>query len=514
MTEKFINAIGSLSVLQQVINFTGDALSVLDMNYKYIFVNKAFEDLFGYSKEELSGKPSIFLSSKSNSPELTKALFKKTLEGGWEGEYIGLKKDGTEIPLLVKTTLLKDDKNNPIGIIGSSRDISSLKLKDKTLKETESKFKDLFENIKDVVYESTPDGKLLNINQAGVELFGYSSKEELMNQEISSSLYINPDERETFKSILASEGSVNNYEITLRKKSGEEIIVLETATAVKDETGKVIAYRGIIRDITESKMNELLLRDYLEELAKTNEQVRISESELRRANQEKDKFFSIIAHDLKNPFNSLVGLSEILINDIEELSKEEIVDFSSGIHSAARNILQLLENLLEWARIQTGRIKHAPEYINMQELVYENIVLLNQSAVNKKIKLSSDINFSAQIFADRYMINCVVQNLITNAIKFTKENDSITVSASDNQSDITFAVKDTGIGIKPDDQEKLFRIDTHHTTKGTKNEAGTGLGLILCKELVEKNNGKIWVESEVGKGTTFYFTLPKDKSEF
>lgn len=513
MKEKLNNSLTSLSLLQQVINFTSDAISVLDMNYIYMFVNKAFEDMFGYSKEELIGKPSFFLSSKSNPLQLTKTLFKKTLEGGWDGEYSGLKKDRTEIQLKIKTTLLRDENGKPIGIVASSVDITSLKKNEQTLRETESRFKDLFENIKDVVYESTPDGRLLNINQAGIDLFGYSSKDELMKQEISSSLYVNPIERETFKSILEAEGSVNNYEITLRKKSGEEIIVLETATTVKDETGKVIAYRGIIRDITESKMNELLLRDYLEELAKTNEQVRISESELRRANQEKDKFFSIIAHDLKNPFNSLVGLSEILVNDIDELSKEEIVDFSSGIHSAARNILQLLENLLEWARIQTGRIKHAPEIIDMKELVYENIELLNQSALNKKIKLFSEINSPMKIFADKYMINCVIQNLITNAIKFTKENGSVSISAVENQNNCTFAIKDTGIGIKAEDKEKLFRIDTHHTTKGTKNEAGTGLGLILCKELIEKNDGKIWVESEVGKGTTFYFTLPKEKIE-
>jgi len=514
MKDSFLNNPGSLSLLPQVINFTSDAISVLSLDYKYIFVNKAFEEMFGYSKEELTGQYSNKLASPNNTHELTKTLFQKTLAGGWEGEYIGLKKDGSEILLYVKTTLLKNENNKPIGIIGSSRDITSLKEKEKTLKETESRFRDLFENIKDVIYESTPDGKLLNINQAGVELLGYSSKEDLMSRDISSSLYVNPEERETFKSILNAEGSVNNYEITLKNKFGDEIVVLETATAVKDESGKIIAYRGIIRDITESKMNEMLLHDYLEELAKTNEQVRISESVLRRANQEKDKFFSIIAHDLKNPFNSLVGLSEILINDINELSKEEIVDFSAGIHSAARNILQLLENLLEWARVQTGRIKHEPEMINMQELVYENITLLNQTALNKKVLLKSTLDFPATIFADKYMINCVVQNLMTNAIKFTKENDSITLSALDEKDLIRFSVADTGIGIKLEDQEKLFRIDTHHTTKGTNNEAGTGLGLILCKELIEKNNGSIWVESEVGKGTTFHFTLPKSKTEF
>lgn len=496
-------------ILQQVINFTSDAISVLNLDYKYIYVNKSFEELFGYSKEELIGQSSNFLASPQNPKILNLKIIKDTLSGGWEGEYIGLKKDGSELSLHLKTTLLKDEAGHPIGIIASSRDLTIIKEKEKSLKESESRFKDLFENIKDTVYESTPDGRLIDINQAGLELFGYSSKEELLSSNISKTLYVNPYDREIFKSIMEKEGAVNNYEITLRKKSGEEITVLETSTAVKDTNGKVIAYRGIIRDITEEKQNKALLSVYLEELARTNEQIRISEAELKRINSEKDKFFSIIAHDLKNPFNSLIGLSEILIEDIETLTKEEIVEFSTSINSASRSILQLLNNLLDWARIQTGRIKHEPENINMQKLFDENIELLNQAAKNKKIMLYSEIKTPSTIFADRYMINCVVQNLITNAIKFTKENDSISTRVTENENSFTFSVKDTGIGIKPEDLNKLFKIDTHHTTKGTNNEAGTGLGLILCKELIEKNNGKIWVESEFGKGTTFFFSLPK-----
>jgi PAS domain S-box-containing protein len=509
MEESNFKDISFLPFLQQVIDFTSDAVSVLDLEYKYIFVNKSFENLFGFSKEELIGNFSSFLSSPKNPASLNRKIIRETLAGGWEGEYLALRKDGSELSIFLKTTILKNESGKPIGIIASSQDLTFIKEKDKSLKETESRFKDLFENIKDVVYESTPDGRLININQAGLDLFGYSSKEELMSCEISKTLYADPSERETFKSILEKEGSVNNYEITLRNKSGDEITVLETSVAVKDENGNVVAYRGIIRDITEEKQREMLLHDYLEELAKTNEQVRISEAELKRINAEKDKFFSIIAHDLKNPFNSLLGLSEILIEDIETLSKEEIVDFSSSINSASKIIMQLLNNLLDWARIQTGRIKHAPEKINMKELIDENVELLSQTAKNKKINLYSEITFPSTIFADKYMINCVVQNLITNAIKFTKENDSISVSSTENEESFTFAVKDTGIGIKPEDQAKLFKIDSHHTTKGTNNEAGTGLGLILCKELIEKNKGSIWVESEVGKGTTFYFTLPK-----
>ena len=511
MKESNFNEISFLPLLQQVINFASDAISVLNLEYKYIYINKSFEILFGFSKEELIGNSSNFLSSPKNSGALNRKILRDTRSGGWEGEYLGLRKDGSELSLHLKTTLLKDESGKPVGIIASSHDLTILKEKDKSLKDTELRFKDLFENIKDVVYESTPNGKLLNINQAGLDLFGYSSKEELMRCDISETLYADPSEREVFKSILEKEGSVNNYEINLRNKFGDEITVLETSTAVKDETGKIVAYRGIIRDITEDKNRDLLLHDYLEELAKTNEQVRISEAELKRTNMEKDKFFSIIAHDLKNPFNSLLGLSEILIEDIEILSKEEIVDFSSSIHSASRNIMQLLNNLLDWARIQTGRIKHDPENIDMQELIGENIELLNQTAKTKKINLYSEINFPSMIFADKYMINCVVQNLITNAIKFTKENDSISVTSVDSDKNFTFAVTDTGIGIKPEDQAKLFKIDSHHSTKGTNNEAGTGLGLILCKELIEKNNGSIWVESEVGKGTAFYFTLPKTK---
>jgi len=232
--------------------------------------------------------------------------------------------------------------------------------------------------------------------------------------------------------------------------------------------------------------------------------------ELRELNVTKDKFFSIIAHDLKNPFNTLMGFTELLLENLAEYDQVKLKEFISILHETSRQSYALLENLLEWSRSQTGHIQINPESIDLCSLIDENINLLFNHAARKKIKLVNHVSSPTKVRADINMIRTVIRNLISNAIKYTRENGSITATEVSQNEFIEVAIADTGVGIKPENQEKLFRIDINYSTRGTADEGGTGLGLILCREFITKNGGKIWVESEFGKGSIFKFTLPAD----
>jgi len=378
-----------------------------------------------------------------------------------------------------------------------------------SLNSAEEKYQTLFMELKDVLYESTPEGKLIDINPSGIELFGYDSKDDIMKINIANDLYFDPSERDKLIKQIEKDGFVKDYQIRIKGKLGNEIIVLETSFMLKNKDGKVIGYRGIIRDVTETKNQEKLLRQFNEELAEVNKQLKFSEDELKKINEEKDKFFSIIAHDLKSPFNALLNLSEFLVEDLSELSMEEIRSFSKEINKSAHSVYNLLLNLLQWAQIKTGRISKTQEKIELSPLVNDTIMLLENLASKKSIKIQNSITEQISIVGDRTMIGSVFQNLISNAIKFTKRNGSIFVSDEVLDEKVIVHIKDTGVGISSENLKKLFKLDEHLTTSGTANESGTGLGLILCKELLEKNNGKIWAESTEGLGTTFSFSLER-----
>jgi signal transduction histidine kinase len=230
--------------------------------------------------------------------------------------------------------------------------------------------------------------------------------------------------------------------------------------------------------------------------------------ELHELNATKDKFFSIISHDLKGPLNSLTSFSGLLINHTDSLSKDEIKMLAADLDKSLKNLFALLENLLEWSRSQTGKIEFTPESADIAALIEQNRSLLQTQASTKKITIQNLYSKPTQVNIHKQSINTVIRNLISNAIKFTPENGSITIDASEKDDMLVVSIKDNGVGMPDEVLGKLFRIDTKHTTKGTANEKGTGLGLILCKDFVEKNGGKIWVESEIGKGSTFCFTVP------
>jgi signal transduction histidine kinase len=262
----------------------------------------------------------------------------------------------------------------------------------------------------------------------------------------------------------------------------------------------VIKIIGAVKDITATKLSEEVLKKSEHELLHYSK-------ELNTLNASKDKLFSIIAHDLREPFTGIVGNLELLNDSISSFTKEETQSMVQDSLECARNAYMLLENLLEWSRIQKGNSLAEPTNLQICSLAESAVKLLTTAISSKKISVINNIEKHLQILADERMILSVFRNLISNAIKFCPTGGKILISSRLESDIVTICVEDNGIGISNEDVKKLFCKDTYYTTPGTNNERGTGLGLILCKEFVEKNNGKIWVESEIGKGSRFIFTL-------
>ncbi len=243
-------------------------------------------------------------------------------------------------------------------------------------------------------------------------------------------------------------------------------------------------------------------------LKAANDEVKEKNLTLSNLNATKDKFFSIISHDLKGPLNSLTSFSGLLINHLDSLSKEEIQMLAKDLDKSLKNLFVLLENLLEWSRSQTGNIEFKPVAFDLAAVLQQNKELLNTQAQNKNITILSETTDEVIVHAHQQSVNTVVRNLISNAIKFTPESGVIALTLQRANNEVQVSISDTGVGMSKEVIDKLFKIETKHSTQGTANEKGTGLGLILCKEFIEKNGGRIWVKSEIGKGSVFSFTLP------
>jgi signal transduction histidine kinase len=238
-------------------------------------------------------------------------------------------------------------------------------------------------------------------------------------------------------------------------------------------------------------------------------EIKYQNKELVKLDAEKDKFFSIIAHDLRSPFNSFLGLTQIMAEDLPSLTMAQIQEIAVKMSNSATNLYRLLENLLEWSQMKNGAFTFTPEVILLSLMVDGCIDLIQESAKHKNIEITNDIAVGVEVFADRNMIQTIIRNLVSNALKFTHKGGKISLSAiSSNRHSIEISIKDTGIGMSRDLIDNLFRIDFKTNRLGTEDEPSTGLGLLLCKEFVEKQGGKIWVKSEVGQGSTFSFSIP------
>ncbi|MDD2307270.1 MAG: PAS domain S-box protein [Prolixibacteraceae bacterium] len=381
-------------------------------------------------------------------------------------------------------------------VFGVIQDITDRKRSEEALRESENKFRTLFTQMSEgfalheLVYDVTHkavDYKIIDVNPAFEKQIGIQA--ENAKGALASQLYgVSPA---PFLDIYAKVAETGEHHFFQTYFSP-----LDRHFQISVFSPNPGYFATIFVDITERKKAEEALKNnetYLRELVAT-----------------KDKFFSIIAHDLKNPFNSILGLSNLLVEQIQEKNFDGIEEYARIIQKSSTTVFDLLMNLLEWARSQTGRMEFSREYIELGALINEVIELSNESAHQKSITIIKELPRNLLVYADKAMINTILRNLISNAIKFTYPGGQIIISAEKKPDELKISISDNGIGIKKEAIGKLFRIDENNTRIGTQNERGTGLGLILCKEFIEKHHGKIWVESELGKGSKFSFTIPKN----
>lgn len=260
------------------------------------------------------------------------------------------------------------------------------------------------------------------------------------------------------------------------------------------ETSRKEAFDYMLEDIEKRKKAELQLKS--------------NEAHLYEINATKDKFMSIISHDLRSPFSTILGFSSIIQEQMQEQKHENIYEFASLIHTTSEQVMDLLSNLLEWTKIQTGRIQANPTQFDLSGSVRNVIALFSLTLTQKEISIHTNCPGETIVVADKNMIHTVLRNLISNAIKFTNLGGNIFISVVVNPDELFVSVKDDGIGIKSETLERLFHQEVIHSTPGTQNETGSGFGLLLCQEFIEIQGGRIWAESEAGMGSAFYFTIP------
>jgi signal transduction histidine kinase len=355
-------------------------------------------------------------------------------------------------------------------------------------------FLDLVPVARERLVEVLPEGilvldgqnRIIDINESALSFLGIRNKNIIgiraESSDASVLLLLNAVlDHETIKEIdIKNNDEISTYRITKQ-------------TILSHPNSRLV----VIHNITERKLLELKISNQNQELSKLN--------------SDKDRFMSIIAHDLKSPFCSLLGFSELLSENIHKYDFTDIESSAKSIHKSAQTIFNLLEDILLWAKSKSGKIAYEPEEVNFNQICLKVLEILSPVAIAKDISINCPSSFELKIFADVNMLKTILRNLVSNAIKFTNPGGQISIYAEQSGSDVTVVVSDNGTGMGPEALARLFDISQATSTAGTANETGTGLGLFLCKDYVEKHKGKIWVNSEPDKGTTFCFSLPEKK---
>jgi PAS domain S-box-containing protein len=473
---------------RMLLDLAPDAFFQGDSQGNFITVNKAAIELTGYTRAELLKMNMKDLFSEEYL--IKKPLKYNLLEQGkvviTEREIC--QKSGNRIIVEMNS------KKMPDGTYQSFfRNITERKNSELALKQSEEKFRRIIECSTSGMhfYKVEPNDRLIftGANPAADKIIGISHQ-ELIGKTILEAF---PNLADTeipalYTSIARGETGAQEFNLEYKDIS---ISGIYNVQVFQTEMNCISVH---FTEISDRLNAEKLLEKQSEELVKLN--------------ATKDKFLSIIAHDLKNPFNAIIGFSDLMIQNFHELDDDTLLQGLNTIETASKHAYKLLENLLAWSQNQTGRISFKPEYLNLYDQVNGSFRVIESSAKIKGINVGININKSLQVFADKDMFDSVLRNLILNAIKFSYRDGKIKISALTNDNQILISVKDEGVGIPLENQSAIFKIDKHTITTGTDNEQGTGLGLILCKDFVTRHKGTIWVESSPGKGSIFTFSLP------
>lgn len=403
-----------------------------------------------------------------------------------------------------------DYEGNPIRSYGTIQDITKYKLAEENFRQKEDQFKSLIEGIPSLVAIIQND-RFEFINQAGSQMLEEKSLLQFNGMRISK--FIPLTSRKNFNKKIKSvtQGQIEtSFEEKMLRINGCEFDAEVKLIRISHNGSPAIQL--IINDITSRKKAEEALRTSEERFQKLTVNLSEKENRLEELIETKNKFFSIIAHDLRSPFNSIIEFLDILLIQYDEFNDAERKNYLSLIEDDANRTLKLLDDLLEWSKVQTGTMPFQPRQQKLLPIIDYVSENLDSVLYLKQLKLICSISNEFEIFADTKMLTTIFQNLISNAIKYSNPHGIITISAHSFNNQTEVSIADNGIGMITETKTKLFNINHQVSTPGTADEKGSGLGLILCKDFIEKHNGKIWVESKLGEGSKFIFSLPKSSS--
>ena len=407
-----------------------------------------------------------------------------------------------------------------INVLGEMGDKISAQMSE--LRKAEEKYRTIFENAVEGIYQSTPDGRFFSTNPAMARILGYDSPEELISsiQDIAHQFYVRAESRSRLLRLMEEEGIAKEVELQVYHKDGSVIWISESSRAVKDNRGKVLWYEGLCDDITVRKQAEEVLKkahdDLERKVVERTEELLIAKEAAEIANRAKTDFLASMSHELRTPLNAIIGFSEVLRDRYFGELNEKQADYIQDILGSGKHLLSLISDILDLSKIEAGKVEFEPSKVNIKDLLDNSLVMIKEKAhkhrIGLDIKIPEEMS-DLEIQADERKLKQIMFNLLSNAVKFTPDGGKISMTAQstiiNQQSSIQISVADTGIGISPEDHEKIF--DEFYQVKGDMKDKtpGTGLGLPLTKRLVEMHGGRIWVESEgEGKGSTFSFVIP------
>ncbi len=491
-----------LKVFKSIFDGFQDGVAV-ECEGKFVMMNRIFPRLFGYSdEEELLGKDVFELIHPDDVNKMLGYIdllsHKKDIPGRFE--FMGKRKDG--VNFYAETSFSSFNIDGKKYIVMVAGDITERKRAQQAIRDSEERYRNLTENIDDFLFNFESSGSYLRpvFYTASVEkITGYSRTELLSDPKLILKI-IYPDDFSSLKKKLA--GLMKSriqlsgeFEIRIINRHGNVVWTRVKLNLIRNGEGRINKIYGLVSDISLRK--------------KAENELNLSTDNLIKLNETKDRFISIISHDLRTPFSSILGFTDLLLSD-KDLGESDRKQYIEFIQESSKSMLYLVNSLLDWTRLQTGRIKFEPERIEAGKIIENSLKALSGAAFQKNIEITSGVEDDVFVFADKDLVIQAFNNLISNAIKFTPRNGSIRISVAPSAKIrfLEFTVKDSGIGIKPENMDKLFRVDSKFTSEGTDGEKGTGLGLSLVKEIIEKHGGSIRAESKPGEGSEFIFTLP------
>lgn len=532
-------------LLQQLFDSLPDRVYFKDRESRFILANKFVSRVMGEDDpRNLVGKTDFDFYDK----ELAQAYYEDEQKIMADGQPMiskeekGLDIEGNEVYVSTTKIPVFDDKDKVMGVIGLGRDITlqkkaerELRQKSENLRTINALLEERQEEIEEMAEEiNTQSEKLKKFNEALERLSLVASKTEntviIMDGngnfewtndafEKKYSMDLDTFRKEHGNNLRENSSHPNisailnqvyitrkpyTYNSKFTDKTGKELWNQTNIFPILNTEKEITNLILIDSDITDLKKAEVKIK-------KQHEEIESQAMELEKTNATKDRLFSIIAHDLKNPFHTIIGFTEILQQQYDDIDLEKQKEFLDMIHMSTQSAYNLLENLLDWARTQTKNVKFKPAKLQIRDHVDEVISLLQLQASVKDIQLINDIDEKTDAYADGNMLNTVIRNIVGNAIKYTNEGGRVHISASSDTGDMNILIADNGIGIRESMRETLFDLEKMSSKNGTFGETGTGLGLIVCYEFMKLNHGSISVDSEPGKGSTFTLTLPRKK---